>query len=63
MEDWRGMKTTNLLPVRTVDGRLSYASYADAAEKAQIEAWARRNNAVTGPQALIAPPGQLRNIA
>lgn len=63
MEDWRRMKTTNLLPVRTADGRLSYASYADDAEKARIEAWARANHAVAGPAALIAPPGPLRHIA
>ena len=41
----RGMKTTRLLPVRTSDGRLHYASYADDAEKQRIIAWAKANNA------------------
>lgn len=57
------MKTIQLLPVRTADGRLCYASYADEAEKAQIVAWARRNKAAIGPQALTAGPGPLRHIA
>lgn len=63
MEDCSRMKTTNLLPVRTADGRLCYASYADEAEKARIEAWAKAKGASVGPTALIAPPGPLRHIA
>ncbi len=59
----RHMQTTALLPIRTSDGRLSYASYKDATEKAQIEAWARANGATVGAAALIRPPGALANIA
>ncbi len=57
------MKTTNLLPVRTADGRLCYASYIDEAERQRIVSWARANNAQTGPAALVSPPGPLRHIA
>ncbi len=62
MEESGVMKTTNLLPVRTADGRLCYASYADDAEKARILTWAKENKAVTGPAALVAGPGLLRNL-
>jgi hypothetical protein len=40
--------TTSLLPIRTADGRLRYASYKDEAEKARILAWAQANNARVG---------------
>lgn len=45
------MKTTRLLPVRTADGRLHYASYADETEKQRIIAWAKANNATVQPEA------------
>lgn len=50
------METTQLLPVRTADGRLSYASYKDEQEKAQIIAWAEANNAKVGVAALLSQP-------
>lgn len=49
-----GMKTTRLLPVRTSDGRLTYASYADEAEKERIITWAKENGATVGIAAQIA---------
>ena len=45
------MKPLATLPIRTADGRLSYASYSDEAEKARILAWAKANNARSGDDA------------
>lgn len=57
------MQVTNLIAVRTPDGRLCYASYKDEAERAQILAWAKENKAVVGPAALNDNPDLLRKIA
>lgn len=57
------METTQLLPVRTADGRLSYASYKDELEKARIVDWAKAHNAKVGAAALIQPVGLLARIA
>ena len=35
------MQTTNLLPLRAPDGRVSFASYRDDEEKQRILSWAR----------------------
>lgn len=43
------MKNTALLQIRTADGRLCHASYADEAEKLRIIAWAQANGAVVTP--------------
>lgn len=45
------MKNTALLQIRTADGRLCHASYADEAEKLRIIAWAQAQNAVVTPVA------------
>ena len=56
------MPTTALLPIRTTDGRLIYASYKDEAEKARILAWAEANNARVG-EAAKPEPGILARVA
>ncbi len=45
------MKNTSSLQIRTADGRLCHASYADEAEKLRIIAWAQANGAVVTPAA------------
>jgi hypothetical protein len=49
------MPTTMLLPIRTADGRLIYASYKDETEKARIIAWAEAHKAQVGEAAKPAP--------
>jgi hypothetical protein len=51
--------TTNLLALRTPDGRLSYASYKDEQEKARILAWAQRNAA----QVETSPPATRTQVS
>lgn len=47
--------TTNVLPIRTADGRLLYASYKDEQEKARILAWAEEHDARVGEAAEPTP--------
>lgn len=53
------MKTTQLLPLRTLDGRLRYASYATEEDRQQILVWAQENGAkIEGGQAAAPSPMQ-----